>query len=211
MVSQARRPGWRWAGFTLVELVVVMVVLAVLAAVGLARFARTDGAAVAAQVEGLAGGLQTAVTSFHANWRLNPDATVNVPGWGDGTLDANSDGWPAGGRRDAAAVGRDRDCEDLWRGLLGHAPTVMEADPNKEAGTSFNHIEPKIGTEVRWVAGQDASIPDATTPLPPDTPHAEICQFISLHYQSVAPGTPKPTIFYDSRSGQVWVDLDRVF
>lgn len=200
----------RARGFTVVELVVVIVVLGILAALGLARFSRVDDEAVDAKVERVAGALQSAVASFHANWRLAGRPTVDVPGWGDETLDANGDGYPASGRQDTGVVGRDRDCEDVFRGLLANGPTVIEADPNKEIGTSINHIEPRLGTDIEFVAGQDASIADATVPIPA-TPNAEICQFIALDHQSVQPGAPKPTIFYDSRTGAVFVDLDRVF
>lgn len=198
------------AGFTIVELVVVIVVLGVLAAIGISRFAHVDEEAVNARVTSLAGALQGAVSAFHANWRVQGRPTVNVPGWGDVTLDANAGGYPASGRRDTGQVGRDQDCEDVFRGLLQNGPAVIEADPNKEIGTSINHIEPRLGGDFDFVAGQDASIPDATVPLPA-SPNAEICQFIALDHQSVQPGAPKPTIFYDSRTGEVFVDLDRVF
>lgn len=206
----AERCACRAGGFTIIELVVVLVVLGILAAVGLSRFSRIDEQAVTAKMETLAGALQESVSSFHANWRLQDQPAMDVPGWGDETLDANGYGFPASGRRDAGAVGADRDCEDIFRGLLHNAPAVIEADPNKEIGTSFNHIEPKLDTGIAFVAGQDAVITDATVALPA-TPYAEICQFIALDFQSVQPGSPKPTIFYDSRTGVVFTDLDRVF
>lgn len=204
------RLGPQHGGFTLVELVVAIIILGILAAVGLARFSHIDDEAVNAKVEHLAGALQSAVTSFHGNWRVQDSGNINVVGWGDETLDANSFGFPASGRRDSGVVGRDQDCEDIWRGLLQNAPSVIEADPTKAIGTSVNHIEPKLGSGIAFVAGQDASIPDATVTLPA-TPYAEICQFIALDHQSVQPGSPKPTIFYDSHTGAVFTDLNRVF
>lgn len=207
--NEPRRP-LQYSGFTLVELVVAIIILGILAAVGLARFSHIDDEAVKAKVEHLAGALQSAVTGFHGNWRVRDGGAINVAGWGDETLDANSFGFPASGSGDTGVVGRDQDCEDIWRGLLQNAPSVIEADPTKAIGTTINHIEPKLGTGVAFVAGQDASIPDATVTLP-STPYAEICQFIALDHQSVQPGSPKPTIFYDSRTGAVFTDLDRVF
>ena len=114
------------------------------------------------------------------------------------------------GRCDQPVTGRDMDCEDVWRGLLNPAPVVAEADPNKEIGSSINHIEPKLGTDVEFVAGQDAVIADASIPLP-FANNAQVCQFIALDFQSVQPGMPKPTIFYDTQTGVVLLDLDRVF
>ncbi|MEM1433056.1 MAG: prepilin-type N-terminal cleavage/methylation domain-containing protein [Pseudomonadota bacterium] len=199
--------------FTLIELVVVLFVLGTLAAVVLPRFMTVTEQAQRAVLEGLAGNLRSGVSLFHAAWQLEggrDGSTVDLASYGLGTLDANAFGYPASGRRDAATTGRDRDCEDVWRGLLNPAPSIIEADPNKEAGSSSNHIEPRLGTGIEFVAGQDASIPDATIALP-FANNAEVCQFISLAAQSVASGAPKPTIFYDTRTGQVLLDLDRVF
>lgn len=194
------------------ELVVVILLLGVLAAVALPRFLRISDDAVAAQMQGLAGALRSGIDLFHVAWRLENGgaAQINLAAHGLGTLDANSVGYPVAGSRNVSATGRDIDCEDVWRGLLNPAPRVVQADPNKEIGTSVNHIEPHLGTSVEFVAGQDASIPDATIALP-FASNARVCQFISLHHQSVAAGTPKPTIFYDTQSGAVLLDLDRVF
>lgn len=196
--------------FDKLELTVILVVVIALVAVAAERLAGTHDQALAARLEKLAGTLQTAVAGFQASWKVHDQVTIDVPGWADGTLDANRAGYPVGGRRNVDTVGHDLDCVDIWRGLLVEAPPVEEANPNAELGRTFHHIEAKLGTEVEFAAGQDDDISDATVPLP-DTPGAEICQFISLHHQSVQPGDPKPTIFYDSRTGTVFTDLDRVY
>lgn len=191
----------------------MILLLGVLAAVALPRFSNLSDAAVAAKMEALAGSLRSGVGLFHAAWQVSAErgeAVVNLTEHGLGTLDANAAGYPVSGRHDRAATGRDQDCEDVWRGLLNPAPAIIEADPNKEAGTSRNHIEPRLGTEYEFIAGQDGTINDATIALP-FASNVGVCQFISLHYQSVAPGTPKPTIFFDTNSGAVLLDMDRVF
>ncbi len=208
-----RSAKYRVAGFTLVELVVVLVLLGVLAAIALPRFTRLSDEAVAAQLEGLTGSLRSALSLFRAAWQASDhrgSATVDLTEHGLGILDANEFGYPVSGRRDVGSTGRDMDCEDVWNGLLSPAPEIIEADPNKEAGTSSNHIEPRLGTRFAFVAGQDSRIDDASIALP-FASNSQVCQFISLHYQSVAPGTPKPTIFYDTRTGTVLLDLGRTF
>ena len=194
------------------ELVVVLLLLGILASILLPRFLNLSDQAFAAKMQALTGALQTAVASYHAAWRLSgaDGNTIDVQQFGLGDLDANAFGYPVSGLRDQAAPTSDVDCVDLWIGLLDNGPTVARADPTKEQGTTIHHIEPKLGTGTEFVAGQDGVIDDAGIPIS-FASNSEVCQFISLEYQSVQPGTPKPTIYYDTRTGTVLLDLARVF
>ena len=196
----------------MIEFVAVIILVAILAAAALPRFLETSDKAFHAKMKSITASLQTAIVNYRAAWEVSQlnGSTINLEQYGLGELDSNEFGYPVSGRRDQSQPGRDMDCEDIWRGLLNPAPIVDEADPNKERGTSINHIEPKLGTEVEFVAGQDAVIDDAGIPIS-FAANSEVCQYISLEFQTVQVGEPKPTIYYDSRTGTVLLDLNRVY
>ena len=56
-------------GFTLVELIVVIVILGILAATALPRFINVQNEARSAAVQGIAGGLRSAVAVAQAKWQ----------------------------------------------------------------------------------------------------------------------------------------------
>lgn len=73
-------------GFTLIELIVVIVILGILAATALPRFISVQSDARIASVNGLAGGLRSAVSLVEAKYMIVGSNTATTVPMSDGTL-----------------------------------------------------------------------------------------------------------------------------
>lgn len=90
-------------GFTLVELVVVIVILGILAATALPRFVNLTGDARVSAVNGMAGGLRSAVALVQARYMATGDMTATTAAVVGATVTVNAaTGIPVG---TAAGIG----------------------------------------------------------------------------------------------------------
>lgn len=89
----------RQQGFTLIELVVVIVILGLLAATALPRFLDLTHDARRASVQGVAGGVRSAVALAKAGSIVSGSTNVNMDG---ATVTVNASGYLTG---DAAGIG----------------------------------------------------------------------------------------------------------
>ncbi|NRB22623.1 type II secretion system protein [Shewanella sp.] len=116
----------RQQGFSLIELVIVIVILGLLAATAIPRFLNVTDDAQDASLDGVAGGLATAVGFVRAQWEVdgrNNDSVVL-----DGTkvsLDVRF-GFPTGnvdfGNGTDVTAMSDSHCQQVFRSVLQSAP-----------------------------------------------------------------------------------------
>ncbi|MCG9695483.1 type II secretion system protein [Shewanella sp. Isolate11] len=112
----------RQQGFSLIELVIVIVILGILAATAIPRFLNVTDDAEDASVDGVAGGLATAVSFVRSQWEVSGRNNSSV--MLDGTT-INVDtrfGFPTGLTLTSATAMTNNACKEVFDNILQSAP-----------------------------------------------------------------------------------------
>jgi MSHA pilin protein MshB len=109
-------------GFSLIELVIVIVILGLLAATAIPRFLNVTDDAEDASVDGVAGGLATAVSFVRAQWEVDGRRNDNVILDGTSVSLDTSFGYPTGTTNTNATAMNSTRCKEVFDSVLQNAP-----------------------------------------------------------------------------------------
>lgn len=109
-------------GFSLIELVIVIVILGLLAATAIPRFLNVTEDAEDASVDGVSGGLATAVSFVRSQWEVDGRNNPNVVLDGATISLDDSFGFPTGSTNVDAAAMTDLTCQEVFDNVLQNAP-----------------------------------------------------------------------------------------
>lgn len=118
----------RQKGFTLIELVIVVIILGLLGAAAVPRFMDATDDAKDSAVEGVAGGIASAVGMVRAEWELagRPAGNTNIT-YGNVSLDVTDTGYPSslGGNEADMSAMTTADCQQVFANILQSSPTSL--------------------------------------------------------------------------------------
>lgn len=145
-------------GFSLIELVIVIVILGLLAATAIPRFLNVTEEAEDASVDGVSGGLATAVSFVRSQWEV--DGRRNNTVVLDGAtirLDTRF-GYPTGtdGNYNATNMTEAR-CSEVFNNILQNAPRNVALDEDVRGARYAVSVEEAAGGDIIALDGNTIS------------------------------------------------------
>ncbi|HBF46481.1 MAG TPA: MSHA biogenesis protein MshB, partial [Shewanella frigidimarina] len=141
-------------GFSLIELVIVIVILGLLAATAIPRFLNVTDDAEDASVDGVAGGLATAVSFVRAQWEV--DGRRNNSVILDGTsvsLDTRF-GFPTGTTNTDVTSMTNETCQEVFDSVLQNAPRNVLFDQDARNNRYTVRMQNGVGGSSTSIDGQ---------------------------------------------------------
>ncbi len=132
-------------GFSLIELVIVIVILGLLAATAIPRFLNVTEEAEDASVDGVSGGLATAVSFVRSQWEVDGRRNDNVVLDGARVQLDTRFGFPTGtGGNSATAMNVTR-CSEVFNTVLQNAPRNVFASQDARKQRYVVSVQPNVG------------------------------------------------------------------
>lgn len=145
-------------GFSLIELVIVIVILGLLAATAIPRFLNVTEEAEDASVDGVSGGLATAVSFVRSQWEVDGRRNDSVVLDGARIELDTSFGFPTGtaGNNNATNMNVAR-CSEVFNNVLQNAPRNVQLTQDARGMRYTVSVEDGEGGTVIDLDGNDVS------------------------------------------------------
>lgn len=166
-------------GFTLIELIAVVVILGFLAATAIPKFMNATDDAKEATVDGVAGGIASAVGLVRAQWELEGRKLTNNIGSSGGnnagtvlfdntTIWVNSIGYPftAGTGTPSSVTPTNTTCELVFDNILQNSPssTTVSAGIANRYFVSVATVDSQVSCVYHLIASLDTTSGNVGTP-----------------------------------------------
>jgi MSHA pilin protein MshB len=132
-------------GFSLIELVIVIVILGLLAATAIPRFLNVTEDAEDASVDGVAGGLATAVSFVRSQWEVDGRNNPNVVLDGATIALDTRFGFPTGLTNTNAAAMNTTRCREVFNSVLQNAPRNVLFNQDARGQRYIVNVESSAG------------------------------------------------------------------